>query len=71
MSLSQSDRSQTKDHYAKFGDFFQESIKQKLQSLQQICFQMAEKVLSENLSCKKARIPVAFYLLRSHVNMTV
>ena len=31
---------------------------------------VAEKVLFENLSCTKARLPVAFYLFTSKVNMT-
>ena len=33
--FNQGHRSRTKDHYAKFSDFFHESIKQKILSLQQ------------------------------------
>ena len=58
-NYTNSHRSQTKDHYAKFSDIFQDSIKQKIKSLQQICFQRQKKVVYENLSCQKARLPIA------------
>ena len=53
MQLHQSHRLQTKDHYAKFGDSFQESLKQKIQSLQQICFQRQKKFYLKTCPAKR------------------